>query len=80
MSKRTVVVVKERYRSSDSPAAQRMRRSRQRRRDGLRCLRLELRETEIDQLVRRGLLRTAERNDPSAITEALYLLFYQYLR
>ena len=33
---------------SISPAASRMRRHRQRRRDGLRCLVIELRETEID--------------------------------
>jgi hypothetical protein len=34
-----------------SPAAQRMRRHRERRRDGLRCLTIELRETEMDALV-----------------------------
>jgi hypothetical protein len=43
-----------------SPAAERMRRHRQRRRDGLRCLVIELRETEIDVLVQKGLLK-AER-------------------
>jgi hypothetical protein len=37
-------------------AAERMRRHRQRRRDGLRCLIIELRETEIDALIRNGLL------------------------
>jgi hypothetical protein len=36
-------------------AAERMRRYRQRRRDGLRCLIIELRETEIDDLIRKGL-------------------------
>jgi hypothetical protein len=55
-----------------SPAAMRMRRSRERRRDGLRCLRVELRETEIDALVRRGFLKLEARNERKAIIEALY--------
>src|SRR5271167_5025708 len=46
-----------------SPAAERMRRHRERRRDGLRCLVIELRETEIDALIRRGLLNNETRND-----------------
>jgi hypothetical protein len=53
-------------------AAERMRRHRQRRRDGLRCLIIELRETEIDDLIRKGLLKSEMRNDPSAIIDALY--------
>jgi hypothetical protein len=55
-----------------SLAAERMRRHRERRRDGLRCLTIELRETEIDALVCMGLLRADMRNDPSAVTKALY--------
>ena len=55
-----------------NPAAERMSRHRQRRRDGLRCLMIELRETEIDALVGMGLLRTEMRNDASAIIDALY--------
>jgi hypothetical protein len=53
-------------------AAERMRRHRQRRRDGLRCLVIELRETEIDDLIRKGLLKSETRNDPSAVIDALY--------
>jgi hypothetical protein len=53
-------------------AAERMRRHRQRRRDGLRCLVIELRETEIDVLIRKGLLKPETRNDTSAILDALY--------
>ena len=49
-----------------------MRRHRQRRRDGLRCLVLELRETEIDAPARKGLLKPELRNDTSAIIDALY--------
>jgi hypothetical protein len=55
-----------------SLAAERMRRHRERRRDGLRCLIIELRETEIDALIRRGLLNGEARNDPGAIIDALY--------
>ena len=58
-----------------SPAAERMRRHRQRRRHGLRCLVVELRETEIDILVQRGLLQADARNDSRAVREALYQYF-----
>ena len=58
-----------------SPAAERMRRHRQRRRDGLRCLRVELRETEIDALIRMRLLKPETRNDARAVTAALYSYF-----
>jgi hypothetical protein len=53
-------------------AAERMRRHRQRRRDGLRCLVIELRETEIDALISNGLLKPEMRNDTSAVIDALY--------
>jgi hypothetical protein len=55
-----------------SAAAVRMRRHRERRRNGLRCLMIELRETEVDALVRRGLLHNETRNDPYAVSDALY--------
>lgn len=58
--------------ATHSPAAERMRRHRERRRDGLRCLMIELRETEIDALIRKGTLKTDARNDPDAILNALY--------
>ena len=58
-----------------SAAAERMRLHRERRRLGLRCLTIELRETEIDTLVRMELLRAEMRNDATAITEALYAHF-----
>jgi hypothetical protein len=58
---------------SGSLAAERMRRHRQRRRDGLRCLVIELRETEIDALTSKGLLKPEMRNDTSAIIDALYV-------
>jgi hypothetical protein len=55
-----------------SPTAKRMRLHRQRRRDGLRCLTIELRETEIDALVRGEMLRADARNDRRAILVAVY--------
>jgi hypothetical protein len=58
--------------SRPSPAAERMRRHRERRRDGLRCLIVELRETEVDALIRTGLLNSETRNDTSAVIDALY--------
>ena len=57
---------------SISAAAERMRRHRERRREGLRCLMIELRETEIDELIRKGLLKLEMRNDTNAIIEGLY--------
>jgi hypothetical protein len=53
-------------------AAERMRRHRQRRRDGMRCFTVELRATEIETLVHKGLLKWETRNDRNAIIEALY--------
>jgi hypothetical protein len=52
-----------------------MRRHRERRRRGMRCLRVELRETEIDELVRRGLLTEDARNDPAAVRNAVHSHF-----
>jgi hypothetical protein len=49
--------------AAPSAAAERMRRHRQRRRDDLRCFMIELRETEIDALIRNGLLAAANRHD-----------------
>jgi hypothetical protein len=49
-----------------------MRRHRERRRDGLRCLSIELRETEIDALIRKRLLPAETRNNLKAVREALY--------
>jgi hypothetical protein len=55
-----------------SAAAERMRRHRERQRDGLRCLIVELRQTEIDTLVRNGFLKTDARDDLRSIEMALY--------
>ena len=55
-----------------SPAAERMRLHRERKRNGLRCLMIELRETEIDSLIKKQLLKREMRNDVGAIAGALY--------
>jgi hypothetical protein len=57
---------------SISPAAKRMRRHRKRRRDGLHCLTVELRETEIDMLICRALLKPEMRHNKNAIINALH--------
>ena len=62
-------------RTARSAAAERMHLHRERRRKGLRCVTIELRETEIDTLIRRGLMRAEMRNDANAIVEALYAHF-----
>jgi hypothetical protein len=58
-----------------SPAAERMRRSRKRRRDGLRCVTIELRETEVGVLSQKGFLKEDARNDLHAVREALHRFF-----
>ena len=58
-----------------SPAAARMRAHRERKKSGLRCVMLELRETEINALIRKGFLKADARNDKSKITDALYAFF-----
>ena len=55
-----------------SPAAERMRQHRERRRQGLRCLMIEISETEIDGFVRMGLLNPELRDDAEAVSVALY--------
>jgi hypothetical protein len=56
-------------------AAERMRRSRQRRRNGFRCYRLELHDREIEGIVRRGLLLASEQTNRNAIMKAMYAFF-----
>ena len=62
-----------------SPAAERMRRHRQRRRYGLTYLAIELRKSEIDGLVRLGFLSAETRNDVTAIRKGLYQYFERML-
>jgi hypothetical protein len=58
--------------SSRRSAADRMRLHRERRRKGLRCVIVELRETEVDALIRKGMLNADARNNSRAVRKALY--------
>ena len=55
-----------------SPAAERMRRHRERRRRGLSCIKVELRRSEVDALIACKLLEPTEREDRRALTAALH--------
>jgi hypothetical protein len=60
-------------------ATDRMRAHRERRRLGLRCLTVQLRETEIDVLISKRLLMPEARNEARAIIEAVHRHFDQTL-
>jgi hypothetical protein len=66
--------------SARSAGARRMARYRARRREGLRCLRILLRESEVDVLIRRGRLSKEERANPAAIRKAVHELLDEYLQ
>ena len=63
-----------------STVARRMRLHRARKLAGLRCLTLEVRETEIAALVRKGLLSADSQTDAKAIRDAFYSLLDRSLR
>ena len=63
-----------------STVARRMRLHRARKLAGLRCLTLEVRETEIAALVRKGLLSADSQTDAKAIRDAVYSLLDRSLR
>ena len=58
-----------------SAAAERMRRARARRRQGLRLVQVLLRETEVVALIESGWLEERSRNNPNAVVDALHRLF-----
>jgi len=62
---------------SSTPAAQRMRRYRKHRRQGLRPVRILVDETDIDALIRMGLLKEDQRQDPEALQTAVLGLLYR---
>jgi hypothetical protein len=57
-----------------SSAAKRMRRHRKRRAEGLQCITILIRATDIDVLVGRGLLKPEMRNSRNAIANAVHEL------
>ena len=58
-----------------SNSAVRMRRCRARRREGLRLVQVQLRETEVDALIESGWLEERGRNNSNAVIDALHRLF-----
>ena len=56
-------------------STERARRSRRRKREGLRLLRLEIRDAEVGTLVKVGLLRAEKRDDIAAVAKAVHELF-----
>ena len=64
---------------SSSPAAERMRLYRKRRREGMQYVRIPLHVTEIDDLVRLGFLRGEQCQDPEALQVAVMGIIYGVL-
>jgi hypothetical protein len=56
---------------SSTPAAERARRYRQRRRSGMRCVTIRLSDAEIDMLVARRYLGADGRDDTNAVQAAM---------
>jgi hypothetical protein len=56
-----------------------MTRHRERRRKRMRCLTIELRDSEIETLIRRGRLHPDHRANSAAVRKALYGFLDQYL-
>ena len=77
MSKRIARAIDEKTQIARARAAQRMRQSRSRRRKGLRCYTLQLRESEIAALVRRGLLSPDEQTNRVAVVKEMHALLDQ---
>jgi hypothetical protein len=67
------------YRIEPLSAAERMRLYRKRRRQGLRYVRIPLHVTEIDDLIRMGLLKEAGRKDDEALQAVALNLVHQAL-
>jgi hypothetical protein len=55
-----------------SSAAKRMRRYRERRQRGLRCVTIQIRQSEVDALIHRRLLAPDQRSDQNAMVQALH--------
>jgi len=60
-----------------NPAAERVRRYRKRVRQRLRYVRIALHVTDIEALIRMGLLREDQRQDPEALQTAVLSVVYR---
>jgi hypothetical protein len=74
ISVRGQVMVEIRIEKPSSSGAIRMARSRARRRNGLRCVTIEVRDREITAFIRSGHLARQRRNDLKAIAHAVHKL------
>jgi len=63
--------------TNPSRVAQRMRLYRKRRREGMQYVRIPLHVTEIDDLIRRGLLKEEERRDAEVLEAVVLGLVYR---
>jgi hypothetical protein len=59
--------------ASPTSAAERMRRYRERRKRGLSCIKVQLRRSEVDELIECKLLEPTDREDRRALAAALHL-------
>ena len=59
--------------------AERMRRSRERRRWAVRFLTIELCRSEVEGLIRHGWVARADRDDPVALRKGLYAFLHDWL-
>jgi hypothetical protein len=57
--------------SPPSPAAERMRLHRNRRRQGMRCVQVSLHVTKIEAIIRMGYLEDRDCEDPAALETAI---------
>jgi hypothetical protein len=64
---------------SSSPAAGRMRLHRKRRREGMRYVQIPLHKSEVEDLIRLGLLQREQREDAGALQAAVLSLVYRGL-
>jgi hypothetical protein len=69
----------EQFSISGSAAARRMRLYRERRRRGLRSVRIPLHVTEVGDLIRLGILKGEKREDPEALRDAVLNLIRRAL-
>jgi hypothetical protein len=58
-----------------TPGAARMRASRARRRNGVRCLTIDITDSEVRRLVDLGLLKAGDEDDRCKVSLALYSFF-----
>jgi hypothetical protein len=65
--------------SSSSPAAERMRLYRKRRREGMQYVQIPLHKSEVEDLIGLGFLQREQREDAQALQAAVLTIVYQAL-